>query len=104
MKYLRGRPFLCVKFSYQPSSGTDTSIKGWQNTEDSMVTYDKVVIIDRVNSKQEINNNIIIDITESKIIKNTTLQPDNDVLIAYLSSYKDEIIEAISIWAKQKSE
>lgn len=100
--YLRNRPFLCVTFSYVPSSTANTSVKGWMNEPGAMKVLNKVTIVDRVNSKAETASSIIIDIIDSKCIKNTTQAPNEEVMEKYLSEYSEDIVKALGVWAESE--
>ena len=100
MSYLRNRPFLCVSFSYVPSSKANTKVTGWQSQPGAMTVLNKVSIVDRVNSKLENASSIIIDIIDSKIVKNTSRAPDEEVMEKYLSEYSKEVVDALGVWAQ----
>ncbi len=101
-EYLRKRPFLCVEFSYIPSKKAKTNTKDWMLAEGTVTTLNKVTIVDRVKTKQEIKSSVIIDVVYTKIIKNNTNVPDDVVMEKYMSEYSESILKAIDKWSKDK--
>ena len=100
--YLRNRPFLLVEFSYVAGPNVNTSEKGWSQKDGALKAMQKVTIVDRVSSKQEVRSRIIIDIIDSKMVKNSSGVADETVMAEYLSQYKDEVVEALGIWAQKE--
>lgn len=99
--YLRDRPFLVASFSRRPKKDANTRIKGWQNDKNNMETFEHVSIVDRINNK-ELQASVIIDIVESKMIKNTTGSTDDSINEHFIGKYADKIKHALSIWAQQQ--
>lgn len=99
--YLRNRPFLCVEITYRAANHINTSKKGWQLQEGAMRAYDRVVILDRVNRAEKFH--IIIDIINSTVVKNSTKLDETQIRAEYMSRYKDDIKQAITIWAMNEA-
>lgn len=100
-EYLRGRPFLTVEAFQRPAPDANTKIKGWQNEEGAMQTFEKVSFLNRINNERTYA--IIIDIINSTVIRNSSNKSDTVVLATYLSRYKEKIVKAMTVWAERES-
>ena len=99
--YLRNRPFLCVEFSYVPSKSANTSEKNWMLKDDAVTTLNKVSVVDRIKTKNELKSAIIIDVIYSKIVKNNTNFSDEAIVEKYMSEYSETILRAIDTWSRK---
>lgn len=117
--YLRNRPFLCVEITYRanPKKTTvnttssaaslkevfvyDTRKAGWQDNKGALKAYDRVVIVDRVNRPEKFQ--VIIDVINSEVIRNSTEVDATELRAEYMSRYKEEIKDALTIWAMREA-
>ena len=100
--YLRNRPFLTVQITYQPAANVNTGKKGWQNEKGAMRAMEKVSFVDRVNKLERYA--VVIDIINSKVIKNESSKPEDEVIATYLTRYREETKAALSEWARREAE
>lgn len=99
--YLRDRPFMVVNFLYRPREGVKTEIKGWSDVSGSMQTMEQVGFVDRINNI--VNHGIVIDIINSKVLRNTTDKSDDEIVSTYLGTYRDDASKALAIWAQREA-
>jgi hypothetical protein len=100
--YLRNRPFLTVQLSYLPSENANTGKKGWQNEKGAVRTMEKVSFVDRINKIERYA--VVIDIINSKVLKNQSSRSEEEVIATYLSKYREETKAALSAWARREAE
>jgi hypothetical protein len=106
-KYLAKRPFLVVKNSYRPAKGANTAVSGWGDLNGGQWSiFESINFVDRIKDKDLSDAVVIIDILEAKVIKNgfKDKNPNDDLLKHYLSKYKKQTAEAISIWMENKAQ
>lgn len=99
-KHLRNRPFLMVSIAGRPKQGINTAVKGWSDHPSNWESFEKPIVTDRVNSKHLLDYSIIIDVINSKAVKNSfsANSTDEDVVNHYLNRYRDIVTEAMDIW------
>lgn len=97
-KYLSKRPFLIITNRYLPAAGSKTQLKDW--TEKSGWTvHEEMMVVDRVTANHTSMANVIIDVLEAKVIKNSFVESnDDDTLNHYMTKYKPQLTQAISVW------
>jgi hypothetical protein len=97
--YLRNRPFLTITLIQTPRSGAKTEVKGWSKQDTNWEVLENPVVVDRINDKQLLNSNIIIDLLNKKIVKNGfSTNSDTDVLEHYFKKYATQIEETLQEW------
>jgi hypothetical protein len=101
-RYNRYRPFLVVSMTGVPQRGAKTSEKGWSEKANAWNVLESPVIVDRVSNKMMTEASVIIDILNTKVVKNR-YGNDEEVVKYYLGKYSAEISESIRIWSKQMS-
>ncbi len=97
-KYLRNRPFLVIQLIKTPGKNAKTSVKGWGFNDSNWNNLENPKIVDRINDKQMNESNIIIDIANSKLLKNNAFM-DNDeseIVVHYLKKYEKNILEVMN--------
>jgi hypothetical protein len=101
--YLRGRPFLIVTTSYRPGAGRATTVKNW-GKEPSAWTMDEIPLLtDHISNKTMASATVIIDVVNAKMIKNRYDTEDDQVMAHYLSKFREQTKQALSLWMdKQK--
>lgn len=99
--YLRNRPFLCVEISYRPAKNIRTNRAGWQHQQNALQAFDRVAIMDRVNNPMKYQ--VVIDVINSAVIRNSTGIDETHLKAEYMSRYKDEIKDALTIWAHREA-
>lgn len=89
-KKYKKRPYLMITFLKTPTKNDQKN--GWKLFED-------MAIKDKLDNKSLINSNLIIDILNVEIVKNTFLTKSNDeILDHYMSVYVDKIKQAVTTW------
>lgn len=99
-KHLRNRPFLMVAIAGRPTKNVNTAVKGWSDQPSNWESFEKPIVTDRVNSKHLMDYSVIIDVINSKAVKNSFAanSADADVVNHYLNRYRDIVTEAMDIW------
>ena len=97
-KYLRNRPFLLVDVIQRPAKGVRTEKKGWQDVTGNLVNHEQPSLVDRVSAVHLRSANVIIDVINGKIVKNSFNTPDQEVVAHYLGKYRPQVTEAMDIW------
>jgi hypothetical protein len=98
-RYLRNRPFLIISLIQRPAKGVRTEKKGWKEVTGNLDAFEQPSLVDRVNAVHLRNANVIIDVTQTKVIKNNLVNtPDEDVMDYYLNKYEAQITEAMDVW------
>jgi hypothetical protein len=106
-KYLAKRPFLVVKNSYRPAKGANTAVAGWGDLNGGQWSiFESINFVDRIKDKDLSDAVVIIDILEAKVIKNgfKDKNPNDDLIKHYLTKYKKQTAEAISIWMEAQAQ
>ena len=101
-RYNRGRPFLVVTRLMNPAEGERTETKNWKATAKWKID-ESILIVDRVNDKHMEQATVIIDILQRKSIKHRFDATDDEVVTAYLTTYKQEISDGIATWLRSKT-
>lgn len=103
-RYLRNRPFLIVELSHRPARGVKTHVKGWADSALKIDAFEKVAVVDRVNSKHEIESAFIIDILNRKVIKNRLIdtRSEEEVIDHFFNKYQDEITRGMAAFLKTR--
>lgn len=105
-KYLRNRPFLLVGITRRPTKASNvrTHVKGWGDNPGHWDTFETPSLVDRVNGTHLTNSAVIIDVLNTKIVKNQFSDtPDEQVVQHYMNKYSAQITEAMNIWLSQLS-
>lgn len=100
-EYLRGRPFLTVEVTQRPAPNVNTKVKGWMNQPGAIQSFEKVSFLDRINNESKYN--VIIDIINSTVVRNSSAISDTEILATYLANYKDKVIQAMTVWAQKEA-
>lgn len=100
-EYLRNRPFLTVEVTHRPAPDVNTKLKGWMSQPGAMRSYEKVSFLDRINN--ETKYAVVIDILNSTVVRNSSQNSDSEVLATYLSTYKDKVVQAMTVWAEREA-
>ncbi len=101
-RYLRNRPFLTVSVIQRAAPHVNTSKRGWQKEEGAMQTFEQVGFVDRINNNRG-QFAVIIDIINSAVIQNSSNLSDNEVMANYLSKYRDQVTQSLTIWAQREA-
>ena len=102
-KYLRYRPFLVITQTGNAAKTAKTHKKDWKKTPDQFVIRETPMIVDRVSDKMLGEASIIIDILNTKLVKNRfdgSGEPEK-ILEYYLGKYSKEVTHGIQIWTEQ---
>lgn len=99
--YLRNRPFLGVELSYKPAPNVNTSEKGWMDKPGALQTMERVVFVDRI--KDVTKYAVVIDIINSAVIQNRSSKSSDEVMANYLSKYREQVTQALSVWAQREA-
>jgi hypothetical protein len=97
-KYLRNRPFLLVSLIRRPAKGVHTNQKGYTEVTGNLTTFEQPSLVDRVNDIHLRTSNVIIDVLNGKIVKNSFQTPDDEVVHHYLEKYREQVTEAMDVW------
>lgn len=100
-EYLRNRPFLTVEVTHQPAPDVNTKVKGWMDQPGAMRSFEKVSFLDRINNESKYA--VVIDILNSTVVRNSSQNSDHEVLATYLSTYKDKVVQAMTVWAEREA-
>lgn len=127
-KYQRNRPFLVVIPVGRPAntasmnrkerrqrgvlntsliSQVNTSEQGWANKVGNWSMFERPSIVDRVNDKMTAEAVVIIDIINTKVVKNRHRDDrhnpvsDDAIMSHYLSRYSNEITQGLQVWTEQ---
>lgn len=102
--YLRGRPFLIIKTFHRPAANVSTVLKNWGEQPDAWVSHETPMVADHINRSMMESATVIIDLVNSKLIKNRYSDtPDDKVMEYYLNKFSAQTKEGISLWMdKQK--
>lgn len=102
--YLKGRPFLIINEYVTASPLAKTEKKGWQEDQGSRLVSEAPSIVDNVTHNILVKSSIVIDIINTKIIKNRRgVEENEDKTVNYfLEKYKDVIAAGMSRWMAKK--
>jgi hypothetical protein len=101
-KALRNRPFLLVTIIRRPKSSTKTNQAGWTKIESNWESFEQPLLVDRINATHIRNANIIIDVINTKAVKNSfTSNTDEEVVEHYLNKYRQHVTQAMDVWLTQ---
>lgn len=100
--YLSKRPFVVITNRYKPAPGARTEQKGWAD-RNGWQTLEEMTVVDRINNRHTTYSSVIIDVMEAKLVRNTLKgnATDDEVLTHFMSKYKKQISEAVSIWMER---
>jgi hypothetical protein len=102
--YLSKRPFLVVSTKFLPGPGARTAQKNWAE-QSGWNVVEEVAIVDRVTPKHQTFSTLIVDILESKCVKNGFAGSTNDEAMAhFMQKYKEQIKEAVGIWLEREAQ
>ena len=98
-KYLRGRPFMVVTYTYVLTDGQKTNVPGFGKTAE-WAPVENMVIVDRVSAKQENAAELILDLFENKVIKasNVTGEEREKLFDIFVNRHFGEVKAALSQW------
>ena len=98
-KYLRNRPFLMVTLVRRPAKGVKTEKAGWADQTGAFESFEQTMLTDRVNAVHLRDANVIIDVMNAKVVKNSlSANTDEQVINYYMEKYRDKVKEAMDIW------
>lgn len=101
--YLSKRPFLVITTRFLPGPQAKTAMKNWSEKSGWNVA-EEVVIVDRVKNKHTTYATLILDVLENKIVKNGFKDADpQEVKTYYLNKYKNQLQQALTIWADDEA-
>lgn len=101
-RYLRNRPFLVIVLSSRAKNGINTQKAGWNKILANVTNLETPTIVDRVSNKMMTEAAVIIDILNTKIVKNRNgSEHDDAVLKYYMERYSADIAEALQLWTSQ---
>lgn len=105
-KYLRNRPFLLVTLVRRPAKGVRTEKKGWMEVTGNVDLFEQPVLVDRVNAIHLRNANIIIDVMNATVVKNSMAESNSDeeVVNYYLNKYREHVEQAMDLWLTNVAE
>lgn len=100
--YLSKRPFVVITNKYKPAPGARTEQKGWADRQ-GWQTLEEMTVVDRINNKHTTYASVIIDVMEAKLVRNALKgnATDDEVLTHFMTKYKKQISEAVSIWMER---
>lgn len=105
-RYLRGRPFLVVNTVSKPKRGIKTEVGGWTKVPTNWDVNEVVSIVDRVTDRALIENAVIVDIVNRKIVKNRYHEemPGDKVVDLMLSRHAEKVAEGLSVWTSMQKQ
>lgn len=100
--YLSKRPFVVITNRYKPAPGSRTEQKGWAERSGWEV-HEEMTVVDRITNKHTTYATVIIDVMEAKLVRNGLkgTSTDDEVLNHFMTKYKPQVSEAISIWMER---
>ena len=102
--YLSKRPFVVITNRYTPAPGSQTQKKGWAE-KSGWVINEEMTVVDRITSKHESYATVIIDVMETKVLRNRLPDLGNDdALRHYMTKYKAQIQQAIGVWMERMAQ
>lgn len=96
--YFRDRPFLVAHLSYVPRDGVKTHQKGWMEDTGNVKIMERVALVDRLNKSQQLAD-VVLDLINTKVIRNMTRLNDDDVFADFADRYQNQIEQALKVWA-----
>jgi len=104
-KYLRGRPFMVVSYTYVLADGQKPNTPGFMETAE-WEPVENMVIVDRVSSKQEAAAELILDLFESKVLKarNVDGAEREKLFNIFVSRHFVEVKAALAKWIANNPE
>ncbi len=101
--YLRHRPFLVITQTGRPARHVNTTQPGWAVEGRNWDVSERPIVVDRISDKMMNEAAIIIDLLNTKLVKNRFdgTGPDDKILEYYLGRYSKEVTQGIQIWTGQ---
>jgi len=99
-KYLSGRPFMVISYSYVLAAGQKSNTPGFGATAE-WDPIENMVIVDRVTNKQTQNAELILDLFESKVLKSRNVDSDEEkskLFNMFVSKYFEDVKAALVKW------
>ena len=89
--------YLIAKYTGQPKDPTQTKIAGYMKNPDN-IEYEEQVYIARGLHNKQLVNQVILNLTEAKIVKNTFKNANNfeELFTHYYDGYAEYIDDAIN--------
>ena len=102
-RYLRNRPFLVITQIGRPAKHVKTNVAGWAIEGSNWAVTERPMIVDRISDKMLNEASIIVDILNTKLVKNRFGEsgPDDKVMEYYLGKYSAEVTQGMQIWTSQ---
>lgn len=102
-RYLRNRPFLVVTQTGRPARHVKTEVAGWAVEGSNWNVTERPMVVDRVSDKMMTEAAIIIDLLNTKLVKNRFqgTGPDQKIMEYYLGRYSQEVTQGMQIWTSQ---
>lgn len=99
-KYLRGRPFMVVSYTYVLAAGQKSNTPGFGKTAE-WEPIENMVIVDRVSSKQEAAAELILDLFENKVILARHIETEEEktkLFNVFVHRHFGEVKAALAKW------
>jgi hypothetical protein len=102
-RYLRNRPFLVITQTGRAARHVKTEVPGWAVEQNNWAVTERPVIVDRISDKMMTEASIIIDLLNTKLVKNRFAETGHDekVMEYYLGKYSTEVTQGMQIWTSQ---
>lgn len=103
MEEIKHRPYMFITFIQRPSPGSKTNDPTWKENGTWEVT-EKMVISDYPKSRMMLEASVVIDLLNTKVVKNRNGDLSDVSCNEYFARYYVEIVEALKVWAKKRPE
>jgi hypothetical protein len=103
-KYLTGRPFMVVSYTYVLAEGQKSNVKGFGETA-QWEPIENMVIVDRVTNKLMQRAELVLDLFEHKVVKCRDNSIDHQQIFdLFVTRHYEDVKAALSTWIARDPE